>query len=43
MRVAPWMRARQDIGHGAGQHYAVNVPLNQGIDDGTYLRLFKPV
>ncbi len=28
---------------GAGEYYAVNVPLRDGIDDTTYEGLFKPV
>ena len=28
---------------GAGEYYAVNVPLRDGIDDNTYEGLFKPV
>jgi histone deacetylase 1/2 len=33
----------KDTGHGEGQHYALNVPLNQGIDDDSYYHLFKTV
>jgi len=32
-----------DIGGGAGKHYALNVPLNDGIDDESYVRLFKQI
>ncbi len=28
---------------GAGEYYAVNVPLRDGIDDATYEGLFRPV
>lgn len=28
---------------GAGQYYAVNIPLKDGIDDATYYDLFRPV
>ncbi|ODQ54156.1 histone deacetylase Clr6 [Saitoella complicata NRRL Y-17804] len=31
-----------DIGQGKGKHYAVNVPLRQGIDDETYASIFEP-
>ncbi|WUR02454.1 histone deacetlyase 1 [Vairimorpha necatrix] len=33
----------EDIGLGKGKNYSVNVPLNNGIDDETYIRLFKSV
>ncbi|XP_002983212.2 histone deacetylase 19 [Selaginella moellendorffii] len=33
----------RDVGHGKGKYYSVNVPLNEGIDDESYQRLFKPV
>lgn len=33
----------KDIGAGAGKHYAVNFPLRDGIDDESYLGIFKPV
>lgn len=33
----------KDVGHSEGQHYALNVPLNQGIDDDSYFHLFKTV
>jgi len=33
----------KDIGHGEGQHYSLNVPLQQGIDDESYYHLFKTV
>ncbi|THU63607.1 hypothetical protein C4D60_Mb01t17600 [Musa balbisiana] len=32
-----------DIGCDGGKHYAVNVPLDDGIDDESYLYVFKPV
>jgi histone deacetylase HOS2 len=32
-----------DIGGGAGKHYALNVPLKDGIDDESYVRLFKQI
>ena len=33
----------KDIGYGNGQYYALNVPLNSGIDDDSYFHLFKTV
>ena len=33
----------KDIGFGEGQYYALNVPLNSGIDDDSYIQLFKTV
>jgi acetoin utilization deacetylase AcuC-like enzyme len=33
----------KDTGHGEGQYYSLNVPLNQGIDDDSYFHLFKTV
>lgn len=33
----------QDTGLGKGKHYAVNVPLRDGIDDDTYKNVFRPV
>lgn len=33
----------KDIGAGAGKYYAVNFPLKDGIDDESYLSIFKPV
>lgn len=32
-----------EIGSGDGQHYSLNVPLKDGIDDDSYIRLFKSV
>lgn len=32
-----------DIGAGPGKHYAVNVPLDDGVDDDTFHQLFKPI
>jgi len=34
---------QDDIGYGDGKHYALNVPLNDGIDDKSYDDLFKPI
>ncbi len=33
----------RDIGYGKGKYYALNVPLNDGIDDESYQSLFKPL
>ena len=33
----------QDIGHGAGIHYSVNVPLAEGMDDASYQFVYEPV
>lgn len=33
----------QDKGTGPGENYAINVPLNDGIDDETYRSVFRPV
>ncbi|KAJ3204409.1 Histone deacetylase 2 [Entophlyctis luteolus] len=32
-----------DIGFGKGKHYSVNVPLNDGIDDDSYHRIFTTI
>ncbi|KAG1346830.1 putative Histone deacetylase 2 [Cocos nucifera] len=33
----------RDIGFGKGKYYAVNIPLDDGIDDDSYQSLFKPI
>lgn len=33
----------RDVGFGRGKHYAVNVPLRDGIDDDSYKSIFEPV
>lgn len=33
----------KDVGEKEGKFYAINVPLRDGIDDGSFLRLFKTV
>ncbi|KAK4416656.1 Histone deacetylase 19 [Sesamum alatum] len=33
----------RDIGFGRGKYYALNVPLEDGIDDESYQSLFKPI
>lgn len=33
----------KDIGAGQGKYYALNVPLNDGMDDDSFGRLFRPV
>ncbi|CAG9335052.1 unnamed protein product [Blepharisma stoltei] len=32
-----------DTGHGIGDGYSVNVPLSEGMDDDSYIMIFKPV
>ncbi|KAF3934238.1 hypothetical protein ABW20_dc0110098 [Dactylellina cionopaga] len=32
-----------DIGAGSGKHYSLNVPLKDGIDDNSYILLFKSI
>ncbi|XP_037793240.1 histone deacetylase 3-like [Penaeus monodon] len=32
-----------EIGHESGRYYSVNVPLKEGIDDASYIQVFKPV
>lgn len=32
-----------EIGAESGRYYSVNVPLKEGIDDGSYFQVFKPV
>ena len=34
---------KQDVGFGEGKGYAVNFPLDSGVDDADYLFVFKPV
>ncbi|XP_070055110.1 histone deacetylase 6-like [Nicotiana tomentosiformis] len=33
----------KDIGGGAGKYYALNAPLNDGIDDESFRLLFRPI
>jgi len=33
----------KDVGHGDGRNYALNFPLNEGIDDESYESIFKPI
>nr|XP_016513210.1 PREDICTED: histone deacetylase 6-like [Nicotiana tabacum] len=33
----------KDIGAGSGKYYALNAPLNDGIDDESFRRLFRPI
>ncbi|MCL7027830.1 hypothetical protein MKW94_006661 [Papaver nudicaule] len=33
----------KDIGEGAGKYYALNVPLDDGIDDDSFRGLFRPI
>ncbi|KDD73808.1 histone deacetylase, partial [Helicosporidium sp. ATCC 50920] len=39
----PGTGALGDVGFGAGKHYAVNVPLGDGMDDESYKYVFEPV
>ncbi|KAJ3166320.1 Histone deacetylase 2 [Geranomyces variabilis] len=39
----PGTGALNDIGIGKGKHYSINVPLNDGIDDQSYEKLFRSV
>ena len=32
-----------ELGHDSGRYYSVNVPLKEGIDDASYIQVFKPV
>ena len=32
-----------ELGSEAGKYYSVNVPLKGGIDDPSYMQIFKPV
>eukprot|EP01017_Pseudomicrothorax_dubius_P045807 TRINITY_DN7980_c0_g1_i3.p1 TRINITY_DN7980_c0_g1~~TRINITY_DN7980_c0_g1_i3.p1 ORF type:complete len:325 (+),score=58.00 TRINITY_DN7980_c0_g1_i3:125-1099(+) len=32
-----------DIGYAKGENYAINFPLNEGIDDHSYVSIFKPI
>ena len=39
----PGTGALGDVGYGAGRHYSVNIPLQEGIDDDSYAYVFEPV
>ncbi|EIJ88507.1 histone deacetylase 1/2 [Nematocida parisii] len=39
----PGTGAVTDVGIEKGRGYSINIPLNSGIDDNTYLSIFKPV
>lgn len=39
----PGTGAVGDIGHGPGKYYAVNVPLDNGMDDESYQFMFEPI
>ena len=39
----PGTGAVGDIGHGQGRSYAVNMPLNNGMDDESYKYVFEPI
>jgi len=33
----------KDLGHGEGKGYAINFPLNDGMDDASFISIFRPV
>ncbi len=33
----------RDVGYGKGKNYSINFPLNDGIDDQSFVSIFKPV
>ena len=39
----PGTGAVGDVGLGTGQHYSVNVPLQEGMDDESYKFMFEPI
>jgi len=39
----PGSGSQDQVGFGPGVNYALNVPLKEGIDDASYLRLFKTI
>ena len=39
----PGTGALGDVGFGAGRHYSVNVPLQEGVDDDSYAFVFEPI
>jgi hypothetical protein len=39
----PGTGALGDVGYGAGRHYSVNVPLQEGVDDASYAFVFEPI
>lgn len=39
----PGTGAVGDVGHEGGKHYAVNVPLMEGMDDDSYRYIFEPI
>ena len=39
----PGTGALGDVGFGAGRHYSVNVPLQEGMDDDSYGFVFEPI
>ncbi|KAL0390628.1 UNVERIFIED_CONTAM: Histone deacetylase 9 [Sesamum calycinum] len=42
MKYSGFMQVK-DVGEREGKFYAINVPLKDGIDDGSFLRLFKTI
>ncbi|ODV59212.1 histone deacetylase HOS2 [Ascoidea rubescens DSM 1968] len=43
MEFFPGTGNYDEVGIGRGKHYAINVPLRDGIDDDTYVKLFKSI
>lgn len=39
----PYCRPAGDTGHNDGKLYAVNVPLQEGMDDESYKYVYEPV
>lgn len=39
----PGTGALDDVGHGKGHNYSVNVPLQEGMDDESYRFVFEPI
>jgi len=39
----PGTGAMQDIGAETGKNYSINFPLKEGMDDETYMRVYKPI
>ena len=33
----------RDVGYGKGKNYSINFPLQDGIDDASFVSIFKPV
>jgi acetoin utilization deacetylase AcuC-like enzyme len=33
----------QDVGHGPGKYYSLNVPLKKGLSDEAFAQIYRPV